>query len=138
MAIGYDTCCVMKSVLFSLFQHFRTLSLWDALLDTVSATRGVVRALFSFSKDSKALSAARMQSCEKCEFFDETWQTCGTPGETIGKPIGEKIKVGCWCYLPLATRDPKKDCWARMDEIVREDGSAVGWPDDLRPKQSNS
>lgn len=124
----------MKSILFALYQHFRTLPFKDALLDVLSAVRGVIRALFSVSKDSKVLSAARMAECEECEFFDETWRTCGTPGETMQNDVGDEIKIGCWCYLPLATRDKKKDCWARMDELVRpEDKSIVGWSDKLRP-----
>lgn len=126
----------MKSILFSLYQHFRTLPFKDALLDTITASRGVVRALiFGRSKDAKVLGQARMGHCEKCEFFDETWQTCGTPGDTMEVPKSKRIKIGCWCYLPLATRDPDKDCWARMDELIRpEDGSAVGWPEELRPQ----
>lgn len=132
MAMG--TIPTVKSILFSLYQHFRTLPLFDAIHDVVLAVRGVIRALFSRSKDAKVLSDARMAVCEKCEFFDETWQTCGTPGETIGGPLDmPPLKVGCWCYLPLASRDSEKDCWARMDDIVREDGSMVGWPDELRP-----
>jgi len=126
----------MKSILFSLYQHFKTLSFWDAFLDVLSAMKGVIRALFSVSKDSKVLSGARMTVCEECEFFDETWQTCGTPGETMGEPESRRLKIGCWCYLPLATRDAKKDCWARMDEIERPDGTPVGWPDGLRPTKS--
>jgi hypothetical protein len=75
-----------------------------------------------------------MASCGKCEFYDEKWQTCGTPGETIEDP-SRRLKLGCWCYLPVATRDPEKDCWACANGIVRTDGSKVGWPDALRPRQ---
>lgn len=117
----------MKSILFSLFQHFWTLSFGDAIADSFGAVRGIVRALLSRSADAKALGQLRTDHCGQCDFFDTKWKTCGTPGETMGKPLNVRIKIGCWCYLPLANRDPQKDCWARANEL------SVGWPDALRP-----
>lgn len=128
----------MKSIIFSLFQHFRTLKFTDAISDTFSAARGILRALMSRSKDDRILGAARTVHCEKCDFYDETWKTCGTPGETMGRPYGVRIKVGCWCYLPLANRDPQKDCYAKTHQLHSADGEKVGWPDELRPKQKKT
>ncbi len=122
----------MKSILFSLLQHFWHLSLFDALTDTFSAIRGIARALRPHSGDQKIISALRTLHCEKCEFYDAKWKTCGTPGETMGEPLTAPIKIGCWCYLPLANKDPKKDCWARFHDLRNDDGP-VGWPDVLRP-----
>lgn len=127
----------MKSILFSLFQHFWTLSFGDAIADAFGAVRGVIRALLSRSKDARTLGRIRTDACEKCEFYDAKWKTCGTPGETMGAPEGVRMKIGCWCYLPLANRDPEKDCWARSNIIHSPDGSPVGWPDVLRPPKSN-
>lgn len=43
------------------------------------------------------------------------------------------LTLGCWCYLPVAVRLPEKDCY------LREQGyDASGWPDHLRPHESNA
>lgn len=120
----------MKSILFSILQHFWTLKFGDAISDVFGASRGIMRALLSRSKDAKILGHLRTAHCEKCDFFDVKWKTCGTPGDTMSKP-GVRMKVGCWCYLPLANRDPEKDCWARANDLD------VGWPEVLRPKSKS-
>lgn len=125
----------MKSILFSFFQHFWTLSLSDALLDTFAGLRGIIRALRARRAHDKMVGELRTAICEKCDFYDAKWKTCGTPGETMGEPLGIKLKVGCWCYLPLANRDPEKDCYARTNDLHAPDGSPVGWPDILRPQK---
>ena len=125
----------MKSILFSLYQHFRTLNIEDAMFETFRALRGLIRALFTPVGDATVIAALRTAHCEKCPFYDSKWKTCGTPGETVGfHPT--RIKVGCWCYLPLANRDPKKDCYARANDLHGPDDEQVGWPDALRPNHS--
>lgn len=122
----------MKSILFSLFQHFKTLDFKDAVSDTFRAMIGIVRALGSRSGDATLMAAVRTHVCERCEFYDPKWKTCGTPGDTM-EAKGIELKIGCWCYLPLANRDPLKDCYARANDIIDEHGQTVGWPDALRP-----
>lgn len=124
----------VKSILFSLYQHFRTLKLRDAVTDTLRAMLGLVRALFTPTGDATVVAALRLSYCEKCPFFDSKWKTCGTPGEVVQGDDGA-FKIGCWCYLPLASRDPKKDCWARFHDI-KDNGEVVGWPDVLRPEKT--
>lgn len=125
----------MKSILFSLYQHFRTLPFRDAVADTFYALRGIIRALRKQTGDQKVITELRNDSCPKCPFYDAKWKTCGTPGETMrghaDGPFADSMKIGCWCYLPLANRDPKKDCWSRAHGII--DGVPIGWPDALRP-----
>lgn len=72
---------------------------------------------------------SRMDSCRACSLYYEKRQSCGQPGETFSDGDTERPQtLGCWCYLPLANRLQKKDCWARANDLDR------GWPENLRPK----
>lgn len=122
----------MKSILFSLVQSVIHLDWRDALQTFWMAIRGIFRAI-RYRKKTVQLAALRLGWCESCPFYDNKWRTCGTPGEvqpaiTVGEVYFPAKKIGCWCYLPLAVKDPKKDCYARSNELD------VGWPDALRPK----
>lgn len=125
------------SISHSLYQTLRHLELRDAIPDIFRAARGIVRALLSRSQPARDLAALRQSHCESCVFYDSKWKTCGTPGEiqeaitTDDGTYFPPTKLGCWCYLPLANRDPKKDCWARFKGLDH-----VGWPDVLRPSQT--
>lgn len=122
----------MTSMLFALAQSSIHLDWRDALRDFWTAGRGIVRALVNCKK-TVHLAALRLGYCESCPFFDRRWRTCGTPGEVHEARTLEDqthhpaTKIGCWCWLPLAVKDPKKDCYARANDLD------IGWPDELRP-----
>lgn len=121
-------------MLYALVQSSIKLDWQDALRDFWMASRGIVRA-FVHRKQTVHLAPLRLGCCESCPFFDPRWRTCGTPGEVQPEVTLEDgtnfppTKIGCWCYLPLATLDPKKDCYARMNDLD------IGWPDELRPNK---
>lgn len=117
----------VKSILFSLLMTALVLDWRDALADIWRAAWAIVRSLWaSRQAPNRERAILRLAHCHNCPFYDAPWQTCGTPGEM--HDIDTRMKIGCWCYLPLATFDPTKDCYARAN------GLDVGWPDVLRPK----
>lgn len=119
----------LHSIAHSFLQHLLKLHLRDAVTNIWFAARGILRALWALAgpRDGLDTTHLRDQHCQDCPMFDERWKTCGTPGDLAG--VAPPIKLGCWCYLPLANRDPKKDCWARAHEL----NTVAGWPDELRP-----
>lgn len=95
--------------------------------DLWRASKGIVRALWHDGEHPE-LKALRDLHCRRCPMYCEKWQTCGEPGDMDEETA---MKIGCWCYLPLANNDPGKDCWARASGLEN-----VGWPDELRPKNA--
>lgn len=126
----------LKSILYSLLQTLVHLEIRDSIPELWFAAKGICRALTAFRIEDRLRAGFRSEICEKCVFYDQHWKTCGTPGEvqeaiTDGDGIYfPPTKIGCWCYLPLANRDPEKDCWARAKGLDH-----VGWPDALRPQK---
>lgn len=128
----------MKSMFYTMLQSMLKLDWKESLKTFWMAIRGISRAVWNSifnRREALKLSALRLGVCLACPFYDSKWKTCGTPGEVqpaITGPDGTcypPMKIGCWCYLPLATRDPKKDCYARMNDLD------IGWPDEIRPKK---
>lgn len=80
------------------------------------------------SRENQSLWRSRLRWCMKCPFFDSRLLTCGTPGETMDlvetNQQSRREPVGCWCWMPLAAKDPKKECWAALNNIG-------GWPAEL-------
>lgn len=124
----------MKSMLYTMLMSILKLDWRDVLKTFWMACRGIVRAFWN-RKKTVHLAALRLGVCDTCVFFDRKWRTCGTPGEVSQAVTLEDgtcippAKIGCWCFLPLAVKDPKKDCYARMNDLT------VGWPDALRPEK---
>lgn len=83
--------------------------LWTGMTSLLSAIlQG--RLLLPATQVSR-LRSSRLSICRQCPLFDESADTCGIPGQLFTDETGEKRPLGCWCYLPIATMMPSKECW---------------------------
>lgn len=77
--------------------------------------------LTTSKKKREEFYSVRRPICEVCPLFNHEDQTCGTIG-SFARSNDHLIKIGCWCYLPVAARIPSKKCWKS------EHGLIGGWP----------
>lgn len=112
---------------FIIARELLTLYGWrEGTIRIVRAAGQLIKAQF-YPKAWKWKS--RLAHCEKCDLFNKTLSTCGTPGESYFNHETQSFdSLGCWCKMREAARLPKKDCWARAN------GMDFGWPKNLRPK----
>jgi hypothetical protein len=95
-----------------------------------SVLRGAWEAFKASLHRESDLSRARMASCRGCEMMDEEYQSCGNPREFYVDAKGTNKSLGCHCFLPLATKLPSHNCWARFHKLE------FGWPDALCPNKT--
>ena len=96
--------------------------MWTTLLSVWSAL--TARRRYG-SQTVERLVSSRLEVCRRCPIYDSALQTCGTPG-SIDRLAEPPIQVGCWCFLPVAARDPEKACW------LTAVGAPEGWEENWR------
>jgi len=92
-----------------------------------SVLHGAWEALKASLHSETPQSRERLKSCLTCKMMDKSYMSCGNPTEFYVDAKGTKRSLGCHCFLPLAVRLSKHDCWARAH------GFDWGWKNFLRP-----
>lgn len=81
----------------------------------------------SVKRASEKTRLQRLATCHRCPIFTPRFSRCGPIRERV-RQDDQEVVIGCGCFMKLKSKIADSRCWAR------ENGLALGWPDEIDGK----